>query len=69
MISLIRNWVLAVTFRKAFGEIEKQNLITLALAKCYTVPAIQAVWGRFCDSVISLLEDAIGEAKAAKKWK
>ena len=69
MVSLIRNWVLAVTFRKAFGEIEKQDLILAAMAKCYTVPAIQAVWGRFCDSVISLLEDAIGEAKQAKKWK
>ena len=69
MIEMIKSWVLSQVFIRGFKQIEKQNFLDTAMAKCYTVPEINKCWETFTDSVISLLEDAIGEVKAAKKWK
>jgi hypothetical protein len=68
MVSLIKDWVLAKVFIYGFGQLERQDLVTKALERCYTVPQLKRVWGAFTDSVISLLEDAVGEAKKAKSW-
>lgn len=69
MFNMIKTWVLSNIFIHGFKTLEKQDFVTVALCKCYTVPDIQRVWGAFTDSVISLLEDAISEVKVAKKWK
>jgi len=69
MIKMIQTWVISNLFVHSFKQLEKTNWVTISLAKCFTIPKIKLCWSVFCDSVISLFEDAINEVKAAKKWK
>jgi len=69
MMDLIKDWILKRFLISSFKQIEKQNFATGALQLCFKVEAIRRVWGTFIDSVISVFEDAIDEAKSAKSWK
>jgi hypothetical protein len=69
MVNLIKNWVLTKVFVDGFKHVEKQDLVTVALTNCYKIKDLKPVWGVFCMSIISLLEDAIDEVKQAKEWK
>ena len=53
---------------EAFLRMEKQDIITKALEKCFEQELIRRTWKSFVQSVIKFLEDAVEECNAAMLW-
>ena len=67
-IPALERLVVLQLIKASEGRIEKLNWMTTMLEKLYRNRPLRENWEKFVDQIISILNDALIEARVAKKW-